>query len=300
MKGTVHKRTQIFVRQMRCMAVIMNIGVIGLGLMGGSLAKALRYNTEHTVWGTDIDESTVLKAKLLGAVEDSLTDEKLTQCDLVITALFPEATVKYIKENSEKFKKGATVMDICGVKRFVCNELNGYAKEHGFVFLGAHPMAGYHLSGFEHSKVAMFSDASMILTPDKDVPINVLADIKELFLKIGFTNIQFSTPEEHDRIIAFTSQLAHVVSNAYVKSPEAKIHKGFSAGSYKDLTRVAHLNEVMWSELFLENSDNLINEITAIVDNLNAYKAALQNNDRTELERLLREGRILKEKIDGE
>lgn len=277
----------------------MNIGVVGLGLMGGSLAKAIKYNTDNTVWGTDINTETLLKAKLVGAVEDELTDEKLPLCDIVIVALFPEATVEYIKSHAEKLKKGAIVMDICGVKRYVCDALNDFSKKHNFVFLGAHPMAGYHLSGFEHSKVSMFNNASMILTPDSETDLNCISLVKELFLKIGFKNIQFSTPDEHDKIIAFTSQLAHVVSNAYVKSPEALTHKGFSAGSYKDLTRVAMLNEVMWSELFLENRDNLIKEIDSIVKNLVQYKVAMENNDREELQALLRDGRILKEKIDG-
>lgn len=277
----------------------MNIGVVGLGLMGGSLAKAFKYNTDNTVWGTDSDSSTLLKAKLVGAVEAELTEENLPLCDLVIVALYPEATVEYIKEHADFFKKGAVVMDVCGVKRFVCERLNGFAKERGFVFMGAHPMAGYHLSGFEHSKVAMFNNASLILTPDSDTDISCISRIKEIFLKIGFNNIQFSSPEEHDKIIAFTSQLAHIVSNAYVKSPEATAHKGFSAGSYKDLTRVAMLNENMWAELFLENRDNLIKEIDSIVNNLVQYKEAMENNDRAELSSLLRDGRILKEKIDG-
>lgn len=277
----------------------MIIGVVGLGLMGGSLAKAFKYNTENTVWGTDINPDTVLKAKLVGAVEKELTEDDLPLCDLVIVALYPEATVEYVKKHGDKFKKDAVVMDVCGVKRFVCDNLNDFAKERGFVFLGAHPMAGYHLSGFSHSKVAMFNNASLILTPDSDTDIACLSRIKELFLKIGFTNVEFSTPSEHDRIIAFTSQLAHVVSNAYVKSPEATAHKGFSAGSYKDLTRVAALNEEMWAELFLENSDNLIKEIDSIVENLVQYRCALEAADRKGLKELLRDGRILKEKIDG-
>lgn len=277
----------------------MKVGIIGLGLMGGSLAKAISFGTEHTVWGTNRSPEAVQKALFVGAIEKELTNEDLKECDLVIVSLYPQASIDYIIENAKKFKKGAIVMDISGVKRYVCDALYDVAKANDFVFIGAHPMAGLHLSGFEHSTAKIFNNSSMILTPYEDTPEECVNIIKELFLKIGFTNIQMSTPAEHDKIIAFTSQLAHVVSNAYVKSPNAMIHKGFSAGSYKDLTRVAYLNENMWSELFLENRDNLINEIDSIVNNLVQYKVAMENNDREKLSELLRDGRILKEQIDG-
>lgn len=277
----------------------MKVGIIGLGLMGGSLAKAITFGTEHTVWGTNRSPEAVQKALFVGAIEKELTKDDLCECDLVIISLYPQASIDYIIENAKKFKKGAIVMDISGVKRYVCDALYDCAKENDFIFIGAHPMAGLHLSGFEHSTAKIFNNSSMILTPYDDTPEEAVNVIKELFLKIGFTNIQMSTPDEHDKIIAFTSQLAHVVSNAYVKSPSALIHKGFSAGSYKDLTRVAYLNEHMWSELFLENRDNLINEIDAIVNNLVQYKEAMEAGDRERLTELLRDGRILKEKIDG-
>lgn len=277
----------------------MKIGIIGLGLMGGSLAKAIKKFTHNIVLGFDIDEIVNKNAKEANAIDDVLTKEELNDCDLIIVSLYPEATVNYIKENATLFKKGAIVMDISGVKRYVCDTIYNIAKENGFVFIGAHPMAGLHLSGFEYSTAKIFNNSSMILTPYEDTAWVHINTIKELFLSIGFTNIQMSTPDEHDKIIAFTSQLAHVVSNAYVKSPNALIHKGFSAGSYKDLTRVAYLNENMWSELFLENRDNLINEIDSIVNNLVQYKKAMENNDRESLEELLREGKLLKEQIDG-
>lgn len=278
----------------------MTVGVVGLGLIGGSLAKAIKYNTDNTVIGCDIDGNVVLKAKLLGAIDDEMTEQKIPECDIIITGLYPEATKKYITENAKKFKKGAIVLDTCGVKAYVCDDMYRVAKENGFTFVGAHPMAGLHLSGFEHSKVTMFSNASMLLVPSPDTGINELDTVRKLFSKIGFTNIQNTTPEEHDRIIAFTSQLAHVVSNAYVKSPSAKLHKGFSAGSYRDLTRVAKLNEVMWTELFLENRENLAFEVDTIIENLKQYSKALKENDAGTLERLLRDGRICKEQIDGE
>ena len=208
----------------------MTVGVVGLGLIGGSIAKAIKYNTDNKVIGFDIDENVVLKARLLGAIDEEMTKQKISECDIIITGLYPEATKKYITDNAQKFKKGAIVLDTCGVKEYVCEDMYRVARENGFTFIGTHPMAGLHLSGFEHSKVTMFSNASMLLVPSADTGINELEIVRKLFSAIGFTNIQNTTPEEHDRIIAFTSQLAHVVSNAYVKSPSAKLHKGFSAG----------------------------------------------------------------------
>lgn len=277
----------------------MTVGVVGLGLIGGSIAKAIKYNTDNKVIGFDIDENVVLKARLLGAIDGEMTEQEISECDIIITGLYPEATKKYITDNAQKFKKGAIVLDTCGVKEYVCEDMYRVARENGFTFIGTHPMAGLHLSGFEHSKVTMFSNASMLLVPSADTGINELEIVRKLFSAIGFTNIKNTTPEEHDRIIAFTSQLAHVVSNAYVKSPSAKLHKGFSAGSYKDLTRVAKLNEVMWTELFLENRENLIFEIDTIIENLTEYSKALKEDNADKLEKLLRDGRICKEQIDG-
>lgn len=277
----------------------MNIAIVGLGLIGGSIAKAIKYNTDNTVYGYDIDRGVLLKAKLLGAVDEELTSDILPTCDMVILGLYPNDTLEFVRTHADKIKKGAIVMDSCGVKRVVCEPLWKVASENGFTFIGTHPMAGLHFSGFEYSDVGMFSEASMIIIPSKDVKIEDLEAVKSLYLKLGFTNIQISTPEKHDKIIAYTSQLAHVVSNAYVKSPEAEVHKGFSAGSYKDLTRVAKLNETMWTELFLENEDNLINEVDGIIANLQKYSKALKEHDAVTLKALLKEGRERKEKIDG-
>lgn len=278
----------------------MTIGVIGLGLIGGSMAKSIKYNTQNEVLGTDIDPVVLLKAKLLGAIDEELTEDRIGECDIVIVALYPEAAKQYIISHASVFRKGALVLDTCGVKQYVCEDMWKVADENGFKFIGAHPMAGRHLSGFEYSLVNLFDDASMIVVPSKETDIGDLETLKKLFLDMGFSNIQFSSPEEHDRIIAFTSQLAHVVSNAYVKSPNAKVHAGFSAGSYKDLTRVAKLNETMWTELFLENGENLANEIDIIIDNLQQYSDAIKAGDADMLRELLKVGRECKERIDGD
>lgn len=277
----------------------MEIGIIGLGLIGGSLAKAISQNTDHTVYGYDASEQVIRKAVLVNAIEQPLTDSLLPQCDIVIVALYPQDTIDYVKAHAELFKKDSIVVDCCGVKGIVCDALIPLSEEHGFLFVGGHPMAGLEHSGFTYAKKSLFNNASMIFTPTKG-PIESISKLKDLFTSIGFTNIQIATPEEHDRNIAFTSQLAHVVSNAYIKSPTAMVHAGFSAGSYKDLTRVAKLNENMWTELFLENPENLAYEIDTLIDNLTAYRDAIRNNDSDTLRELLKDGREKKAIIDGE
>lgn len=278
----------------------MKIGIIGLGLIGGSMAKAIRLNTDHYVLGMDINKSIVTKAKIIEAINEELTEENIGECDMLILALYPDATVETVKKYAHLIKKGAYLIDCGGVKEKVCNFIPTIAKEKGFIFVGGHPMAGIEKIGFKYSNAEIFTEASMILTPDDNVKIEDLANLKIFFLSIGFGKITVKTAKDHDRIIAYTSQLAHVLSNAYVKSETAMEHKGLSAGSFMDLTRVAYLNEAMWTELFLENKKNLINEISILINHLNEYKSALENNDENELKELLKCGRELKEALDNE
>ena len=277
----------------------MEIGIVGLGLIGGSLAKAISQNTDNIVYGTDLSDQVVKKAVRINAIEQPLTDELLPQCDIVIVALYPQATIDYVKSHADLFAPDSIVIDCGGVKGIVCDALIPLAEEHGFLFVGGHPMAGLEHSGFTYAKKTLFNNASMVFTPTRG-PIESMSRLKDLFTAIGFTNIQIATPEEHDKKIAFTSQLAHVVSNAYIKSPTAMEHMGFSAGSYKDLTRVAKLNEHMWTELFLENPENLTNEIDMLIDNLKKYSDAIKAKDSETLCDLLRDGREKKALIDGE
>lgn len=278
----------------------MKIGIIGLGLIGGSMAKAIRLNTDHYVLGTDIDKSIVTKAKIIEAINEELTEQNIGECDMLILALYPDATVATVKKYAHLIKKGAYLIDCGGVKEKVCDHIPELAKENGFIFVGGHPMAGIEKIGFRYSNAEIFTEASMILTPDDTVKIEDLSNIKIFFLSIGFGKITVKTAKDHDRIIAYTSQLAHVLSNAYVKSETAKEHKGLSAGSFKDLTRVAYLNEAMWTELFLENKKNLITEISGLIDHLSEYKIALENDDADELKALLKNGRELKEALDND
>ena len=277
----------------------MVIGVVGLGLIGGSMAKALKENTKHTVLGYDIKLSEIYAAELVGSVDGALGDENIGECDFVIVAAYPQGVIDFVKNNAKKFKKGAIVIDCGGTKRVVCRELYPVADENGFEFIGGHPMAGTQFSGFRHSRANLYKGATMLLAPQDKTSIETREKARDLFLETGFGRVQFTTPEQHDRVIGYTSQLPHIISNAYVKSPNALDQRGFSAGSYKDLTRVAKLNETMWTELFFENEDNLINEVDGIIANLQKYSKALKEHDAVTLKALLKEGRERKEKIDG-
>ena len=268
----------------------MKIGIIGLGLIGGSLAKAIKHYTKHTVLAKDIAETVVAKAKQVQAIDDELQFEQMQECDIIIIALYPNATISFLRGNA-KLLRGTTVIDCCGVKRVVQETALPIAKENGFVFIGGHPMAGTECSGFTASTANLFANASMILTPDVNVDVKLLSEVESFFLSLGFGRIQISTPDAHDRIISYTSQLAHVLSSAYVKSETAMLHSGFSAGSFLDMTRVALLNEDMWTELFLANSDNLANEAQALAERLLQYAQAIRSHDAQTLKTLLTDGR---------
>ena len=272
------------------------VGVVGLGLIGGSFAKAIRAGCDCRVFAFDLDNSALLAAKMLGDIDGVLNDETLPSCDLLLLALYPEAVVDYVMKHAASIRPGAVVIDCGGVKRCICEPLQKEAQEHGFCFIGGHPMAGTQFWGFSHARATLFKGASMILTPPPDIDLYLLDALKRFFVQVGFEKLTLTTPEEHDRIIAYTSQLAHVVSNAYVKSPTAQKRKGFSAGSFNDMTRVAKLNVKMWTELFLENADYLAEELGTLIENLQAFQTAIEAKDAEKLALLLAEGAEAKRK----
>ncbi len=277
----------------------MNVGIVGLGLIGGSMAKSIKIRTAHTVWGVDLDAETMTLARLSGAIDGALSRENLSDCDLVLVAIRPAAAIRWVSENADLIAKKAIVVDLCGVKRSVCEQLEPVARQYGFAYIGGHPMAGRERGGFVSSSEELFTGASMILTPDQNTDMRMLETLKAFFTDIGFAGLTFSTPEEHDRIIAYTSQLAHLVSSAYVKSPEAQRRRGFSAGSFRDMTRVAHLDEAMWTELFLDDADYLTEQLTILIDHLNEYREALSAHDAEKLQALLKDGREKKATAGG-
>ena len=276
----------------------MKVGIVGLGLIGGSFAWAY-HNDGHQVLAFNRTRSVLDFAMLSGAVDGELTEENAGDCDLILVTLYPQAAIDYIDKMGPHFGKKPLVMDCCGTKRVVCSACFPIAERDGFTYIGAHPMAGTHNSGFKYAKGTMYKGAPMVIVPPRFDDIELLGRVKELLAPAGFGRISVTTAEKHDQMIAFTSQMAHVVSNAYIKSPTAKIHKGFSAGSYKDLTRVAWLNPPMWAELFMENKDFLLHELELFINSLTQYRDAMVNDDMPELIRLLDEGRRLKEEVDG-
>ena len=276
----------------------MKVGICGLGLIGGSMAKAYKAKG-HTVYGYDKDSSTLGYAMIASIIDDELNEQRIKKCDLILVALYPKTTIDYLRSIAPLVERNTVVMDLCGTKQLVCDEGFKLAKEYGFTFVGGHPMAGTQYSGIKYSSADLFKGAPMVIVPPICDDISLLDKIKQLLLPAEFGKLSITTAKEHDSTIAFTSQLAHVVSNAYVKSPTAEKHKGFSAGSYKDLTRVAWLNEDMWTELFLENREALLYEIDTIISSLSEYRSAIENDDAVCLNKLLRDGRIAKEKIDG-
>lgn len=281
------------------LANVTTIGVVGLGLIGGSYAKAYRENTSCRIFGADKDSAVVSAAVEEGTLEGELTEDRIPECDLLLVALYPEAIIEYVTAVADRIRPGAFVIDTGGLKRNVCQALFPIASEHGFTFIGGHPMAGKKTSGYKHSTGSLFKGASMILVPDDVTEFDTLATARAIFAPCGFGRITICSAEKHDEMIAFTSELAHIVSNAYMKSPTALQHKGFSAGSYKDMTRVAWLNETMWTEIFMDNRDNLIKELDSIIHSLGEYREALEDQDRKRLWNLLHDGKMAKEAVDG-
>lgn len=276
----------------------MTVGIAGLGLIGGSLARAY-HDAGHRVLCHDIDESILDYAELAGASDGQLTEATVPDCELVLIALYPQAAADYLTQITPLLSKDALVIDCCGTKAMICEVGFRLAAQYGFTFVGGHPMAGTQFSGFKHSRATLFKGASMVIVPPVYDDIDFLQRVKDALEPAKFGRITVSTAEEHDAMIAFTSQMPHIVSNAFIKSPTARTHKGFSAGSYKDLTRVAWLNEHMWTELFLANREHLIDEVDTLIAALQKYRDAMADGDETRLRKLLAEGRMIKEEVDG-
>jgi Prephenate dehydrogenase len=276
------------------MKPIHTVGIVGLGLIGGSMARSVKKHTIATVYGHDISPEAMALATESGAIDAPLTRETLQECDLLLIAIAPRSLVKWDEDHADAIPTTTILVDLCGVKRYIYKHIAPIAREKGFLYVGGHPMAGKEVSGFANSDRELYRDASMILCPDETADDESIDTLKAFFLSLGFGEIVFSTPEEHDRIIAYTSQLAHAASSAYIKSPTSRQRMGFTAGSYKDMTRVARLDPEMWTQLFMVNRDHMIDELQELVDNLTGYLDALKADDPAQLKKLLEEGRDLK------
>ena len=276
----------------------MTVGILGLGLIGGSLARAYTL-AGHTVYAAEKDESILAFAQLAGAVDAPLTPENLPGCELLLLAIYPDGSADWLAENAPYISRETLVMDCCGVKERICSRCFPLAEQYGFTFMGGHPMAGTQFSGFKYSRANLFEGAPMVLVPHRFDDMDLLDRAKKALAPCGFGSFSVTTARDHDRMIAFTSQMPHIISNAFIKSPTAASHKGFSAGSYKDLTRVAWLNPQMWAELFLENREFVLNELDTLLSSLQCYRDAVAAQDREGLTALLDEGKKRKEQVDG-
>lgn len=276
----------------------MTVGILGLGLIGGSLARAYKL-AGHTVYAKNRDEKMLAFAMLSGAVDGKLEEATIPECDLILLAIYPEGSADWLEKHAALVKKDALVIDCCGTKQLVCARCFPIAKEYGFTFVGGHPMAGSQFSGFKYSRATLFQGAPMVLVPPVYDDMALLQRVKDALEPCGFGFFSVTTAADHDRMIAFTSQMPHILSNAFIKSPTALEHKGFSAGSYRDLTRVAWLNPGMWTELFLENRENLLFELDTYIESLTEYRKALEEKDEATLYQLLEDGKRRKEEVDG-
>ena len=278
------------------------IAIVGLGLIGGSFAKALQAANKRSsapryeVLGVDRTPAVLERAQAEGAISGEATD--LAQVDFAVVALPPVPTRNFLQTRGKEFRSGTIVFDVCGVKKELCDFVRALT-DRKYAFFGCHPMAGREVSGFASALPTLFLHASFVITRAEGLGQDEakLEDLKELVRELGFEKIAEMTPEAHDRGIAFTSQLCHLVSSAYVKSDALGARDGLTAGSFRDLSRVAYLDENLWTELFLENRLNLLHETEQMIAHLAEYRDALQNGDAPKLKSLLAEGKALAENI---
>ena len=276
----------------------MNVGILGLGLIGGSLARAYT-KAGHYVMASEKDSSMLEFAQLAGIIKAPLSEINISSCDLILLAIYADGSAKWLQENAHFINKKALVIDCCGIKQQICDIGFSLAEKYGFTFIGGHPMAGSHNSGLKYSRSNLFQGAPMVLVPPRYDDPQLLQHAVDALSPCRFGSFSVTTAQKHDKMIAFTPQMPHIVSNAYIKSPTATEHRGFSAGSYKDLTRVAWLNPEMWAELFLSNRENLLNELDFYIDSLSKYRKAIESGNEDTLIQLLDEGRKRKEEVDG-
>lgn len=272
------------------------IVVVGLGLIGGSVAKALKLNTDHIVLGVDTQEDTLLDACSCGAIDEKASPEDLRTADVVYLCIYPESALEFAKENGPMLKDGCILTDACGIKGEICQGMERLRGTGKYVFVAGHPMAGKELSGFAASDAGIFVGASYLIAPC-GAPEWAVDEVASLAKSMGFGRVVMTTPEQHDREIAFTSQLPHVLACSYVMSPRCKEHQGFSAGSYRDVSRVANINDVLWSRLFLDNREELLSELDELIKNLSSFRCAIDSEDEKRLRQLLRHAAEIKREV---
>lgn len=277
----------------------MRVVVVGLGVIGGSFCMALKNNGYNDVYGIDKDKNTLKKAKDMGIIKEGYLDGKyiLKSADLVIISIYPKLLIDFIKENKDNFKEGAIITDTTGIKEmFVDDIVNIIPSEVDFIF--GHPMAGREKKGIDYADDKVFKGANYIITPisiNKEENIEL---IKNLAYNLGFKNIKVITPRFHDKIIAFTSQLPHVLAVSLINSDEEDRDTGYFIGdSYRDLTRIANINEELWTELFLGNKENLLEVLDKFNEEFLIIKKAVEKEDKDKLIKIFKESTKRREKL---
>lgn len=279
----------------------MNIGIVGLGLIGGTYAKSLR-KYPYTIYGIDIKQDTIDYALERDIIDFGTIDpskEFLQNLDVIFLCLYPNETIKFIQKNIMKFKRNCIVSDVAGIKRKIMDSLEVY-KDDEIEFVFAHPIAGREQSGIEYADDSIFKNANFVITPTTKNTKENMDIIEVLARQMGFNNVSYMKDVQHDEIISFTSQLTHAIAISLVNSDTEKYDtKLFIGDSYKDLTRIAKINENLWSELFIINKDFLVKNIDAFIIKLEELKEAVHRKDKDSLELLMREATAKRKKIDG-
>ena len=275
---------------------MQKIAVIGLGIMGGSIAKALKKSDKYYVIGYNRTEEITKRALSDGAIDEIWDGASPLDADITVLAVNPNVTFKLFETLPSLLKKGSILTDICGVKAEVVKTGEEVCKGKGIFFIGGHPMAGRERSGYDYSTEDLFFNRSYIFTETSNTDKEALNKLSAMALDIGCSDVTITSPEYHDKMIAYTSQIPHILAGAYMNSPTSATHKGYSAGSYHDVSRVASVDENLWSQLFLSNKDNLLYEIDILIRNLQDYKEAVARNDESRLSGIIKTGRILKER----
>lgn len=274
----------------------MEIVIVGLGLIGGSIAKAIKQNTTHRVLGMDVDQDVLLDACSCGAIDGKAAPSDLERADLVYLSIYPEAILDFVREYGSRLKPGCVLTDACGIKGEICAAMEELSQGAAYQFVAGHPMAGKEQSGFAASDPSIFVGASYILVPRKASP-EAVGTVETLARQMGFGRVVKVTPQEHDRNIAYTSQVPHVLACAYVLSPRCREHQGFSAGSYRDVSRVANINDALWTRLFLDNRECLVDELDQLLQNLEKFRDAVDKADEEELRQLLKTAAQIKREV---
>lgn len=267
----------------------MKIAIIGLGLIGGSMARRLRGFRDCTIAAYNRTKESLDIAMSDGVIDEAYSNpgDAMENADLIIMCLYPQLNIDFVRENVDRIKSGAVITDVTGVKGFIIKEMQKILPE-TVDFIGGHPMAGREVGGYKSSTDTLFDNAPYIITPDRTNSPESIKLVRDMAKYIGCREVVTTTPDEHDSIIAYTSQLMHIVAVALCENPLLERSSSFAGGSLQDCTRIAVINEKMWSELFIENKEHLAYRITEFQECLETIKQATLNGDRDELEKIMK------------